>query len=155
MKNFLIAFLFILITGCGFNPIYSEKNLDKFDISIENLGINGDRTASIFFKNKLNKYSSKETKNSINLNLNSKVNRNIKTKDSKGNASSYELILNVSATASNNEGNIFEIFYQEEFEYETITNKAQLKEYEKTIIQNLAENILNKIIMDIENRIWS
>ena len=152
MKNLFIIFTFLFLINCSFKPIYSEKNLQNLNISIDELNISGDRTANIYFKNRLNQYTSKVSANSVNLSINSKFIKEIKSKDSKGDASSYELTLFVKAVVSNNKGNIFTRSYEQEFEYETITNKAQLKEYENTIIQNLAENILNKIISDVESK---
>ena len=70
MKAKLLTFIFVLLLPhCGFSPIYQTNNESNFNISIINT--KGDQYINKLITNKINKISKNNSKNKINLKINS------------------------------------------------------------------------------------
>ena len=90
MKNFILLILFIFLTNCGFEPIYSKKNLDiKINkIEKENTLLNNEISNAL-----LNIYSDLSASKVLNIKIDSKKFINVKSKNKKGDPSNFELLI--------------------------------------------------------------
>jgi len=88
-KYILIISVIFLLTNCGFSPIYLNSNNANF--SIEQADYTGDRDLNNFLKINLNKYKNEKINNKISINVESKYEKNILSKDGTGKITSYEL----------------------------------------------------------------
>jgi len=88
-KYILIISVIFLLTNCGFSPIYLNSNNANF--SIEQVDYTGDRDLNNFLKINLNKYKNEKINNKISINVESKYEKNILSKDGTGKITSYEL----------------------------------------------------------------
>ena len=88
-KYILIISVICLLTNCGFSPIYLNSNNANF--SIEEVNYTGDRDLNNFLKINLNKYKNIKKNNKISINVESKYEKNILSKDGTGKITSYEL----------------------------------------------------------------
>ena len=141
--KFFFSFLFFLIlTNCGYEPIYSTKNLNFTIGSIEkkNTSLNNK------FAKSISALKAEETVRNINIEIESDKKIRIKSKDSKGNALVFELeislkILNI------NVKNRSEKILSRKITYNNSDDKFKLKQYEN----ELEEILITKIVEDLVN----
>ena len=70
IKKIVIMIVLILTTSCGYEPIYSKKNLIRYsNFSINELKLSGDRIANQKIKQLLYNYSNTQKKQNFDLNL--------------------------------------------------------------------------------------
>ena len=72
LKKIITTLSFLLLLSCGYEPIYSEKKINKnYNFSINTIDFIGDNKVNRILKNKLKKYLNKNKKSTeLNLNLN-------------------------------------------------------------------------------------
>jgi hypothetical protein len=88
-KNIIILTLIFFLANCGFTPIYLKNN--NINFSIEQIEFAGDRDLNNFLKINLDRYKSEKNDNKIFLDVETKYEKNILSKDSTGKISSYQL----------------------------------------------------------------
>ena len=143
-KNFLIIALVFLISSCGYQPI----DLENYEeLTIKEIKILKASTLNNKIKKNLISFS-KPKKNTVLLELDSKKNINIKSKDTKGNALIYELQITTNILLKKN-GKTFVKSLNESFIYNTKDNQFSLKQYEKDIEKNLINKIVKEILVFI------
>ena len=145
-KNFLIIALVFLISSCGYQPV----NLENYEeLTIKEIKILKASKLNNKIKKILISYS-KPNKNIVLLELDSKKNINIKSKDTKGNALIYELQITTNILLKKN-GKTFVKSLNESFIYNTKDNQFSLKQYEKDIEKNLINKLVKEILVFITN----
>jgi len=97
--------------------------------------------------NNFNNLKGKEKK--YNLNLSSTKIKNVISKDSKGDPAIFELIINVNYSVKKNEETLLSNEINLKDIYNNVSDKFELENYEKNIINNLSQNISDKIIISI------
>ena len=88
-KNIIILFLIVLLSNCGFTPIYIKNNNTNF--SIEKMDFTGDRELNNYLKSNLNQYKNKKVDNKIYIEAVSIYEKNILSKNSSGEVTKYQL----------------------------------------------------------------
>ena len=141
----LLLFLFTLF-GCGFEPILTSKGYE-FSININT--INGDQKVNSIITNRFKSLKGNEKK--YDLNLSSKKIKNIISKDSKGDTTMFELVIDVKYNVEKNGKIIIQNIIKERTTYNNISDKFELENYENNIIDNLSNKISNKIISSISD----
>ena len=144
LNYILILFLFTLLS-CDYKPILSKKENYKFSIYV-NEG-NGDEKVNSIIIN--NFKSLQDNTKKYNLNLSSKKEKNIISKDSKGDPSIFELVIDVNYKVKEDGKVLIGNQIIRKTTYNNISDKFELDSYEKIIINNLSKNISDKIIFDI------
>ena len=145
-KNFLIIALVFLICGCGYQPV----DLENYEeLTIKEIKILKASTLNNKIKKNLISFS-KPKKNTVLLELDSKKNINIKSKDTKGNALIYELQITTNIILKKN-GKTFVKSLNESFIYNTKDNIFSLRQYEKDIEKNLINKLVKEILVFITN----
>ena len=146
--SFIVIFLFIL--QCGFEPIYSKKNMENksnFSVSSINFTDNSDKNINHIIKNHLKKYLNLEGESKIiDLKITITIDRIITSKNKKGNAEVFSMESILISEVSENGIIIGEKNFKENFEYKTQENKFNLEQYEKNIKKNLANQLTNNLI---------
>ena len=85
------------------------------------------------------------------LNISSKINKNISAKDKKGNPTTFTLIINFEIEIKNSyEEKKLKVF-EEYTTYENSDNKFNLRKYEDSIKRNMIESINEDIILYLQN----
>jgi len=150
-KNFYIFLLLLFLSSCGYDALYSIKNKDNYDFSISDLNFIGDRDINIKIREKLNNYTlNKKEKNFI-LNISSNSEKIITSKNITGDATSFQNIITLNIKVSMNDGFENSFIILEKFNYNNVTNKFDLKIYEREIKNNLTETATNKLIFKLSN----
>ena len=144
MKNFIsIIILSIMLTNCGFKPIYGSKSTNFEIIEFKNKNENKN---SFTIEQMIMSISNQEAKRKIKLEIDYKKAISTVLKDSKGNPSKNKLSINVDLKVKNERDNVLVIkSFNEEFNYDVQSNKFNMSQY----VNNLIDNLNNKISDDI------
>jgi hypothetical protein len=143
-KIITILLTFLFLTSCGYTPMYSKKN---FDFKLKDITIpKSDRLNSKVQKRLLN-FSNQESQKVISLKVAAQRKINVLTKNSKGDPSRYEMIIDVKLDAAYGQSQNISQSFQERFNYNANSNKFELKQYEKEIEDLLINKTIDLIII--------
>lgn len=143
----LIIFFFIpivLLHGCGFEAVYSVKNTN---FRFSEIKTNDETVSAILRDNLSNYYSSDLEKTDYKIKINLEQSRNIKSKNKKGEALVYSIVINGEILIYRNEKLESTFNVNEFFDYQNTSNKFDLSEYETNITRNLTSKISNELII--------
>ena len=148
LKKIIATLSFLLLLNCGYEPIYSKKQINSnYNYSINNIDYIGDNKVNQILKNQLQKILNKEKKSSeLNLNLNSRVEKVITSKDKKGNPKRFSIEIIIDLEVYESEILKGKANFEENFEYNNRSNKFDLKKYEKNVQDNLISELSDEII---------
>ena len=144
MKNLsLLLILSLFLSQCGYERIYSGKNLNLSikNIKKENNIINNELSNAL-----LGILSDNTSDNIFDLEIQSKKFTSVKTKDSKGNPSVYVLKLQTKVIAKDKTNKEYINIISEEMNYNNNDDKFELSQYinqiEKILIKETVEEII-------------
>ena len=151
MKIFKQIFyiLFIFVTSCGYQSI---ETYYKGDFQITELNITGNKNINRIIDRILKK--STENNNSSNLlkiEIKTDLNKSIITKNSKGEATRYNMKIDINLKTFKNEKIVLEKIYSKNNSYNTLESKYELKQYEKILINDNVKEIIQKIKQDLNS----
>ena len=148
-KITLIFLIFLFFSQCGYQPIYSTKNIN---FNINKLETGGELRIGKIIAKKLANFGEKDsTKNDYDLIVFSGINKNITSKDKKGNPTTFSLNISVRLTVTDALGKKKEKVFNETTSYNNNSNKFNLKKYENSLKKNLSERITDDIIQYLQN----
>jgi hypothetical protein len=150
LKKLFIPVLFLFLTSCGYEAIYSKKNFIKFDFSISELIFIGERKINLKIKQSLHNYTVREKSNSLIVEITSSEEKKTVTKDVAGDPTKFKIFIEVSVKVKNDKiKNNF--VFKESFTYNNNSNKMELTALENDIINNLTEIIIEKLIFKLSS----
>jgi|TARA_B110000967_G_C18631117_1_gene433700 hypothetical protein len=145
IKKLLPILVFVFLTSCGYQSIYSQKNLSN--ISITKIELVGDRTLNKSLLSQL----VLEVDNDPNLNnvlvLNTKKEILSLSKDNAGNTKIYNTKITTTLSLKKNDKIIKKKTFVSNFDYSNIDNKFALQQYQRNIEQNLIKRISENILI--------
>ena len=147
----IILLLLLLLSSCGYEAIYSKKNSSNYIFSISDLSFVGDKTVNLTIKEKLNVFTQNKKDKDLVIKISSTSKKIILSRNTAGDATSFKnaISINVDVLMNDKFKNNFVIL--ENFNYNNISNKFNLKRYEKEIKKNLAETASDKLIFKLSN----
>ena len=145
-KNFKYFFIFLFLLSCGYTPLYQIKKDSNFKISTINFS--GNKNISREIIRGLENFEGNDAKNIFDLDLNTSKKEIIVSKDKKGNANSYKLVLTVDIYFTNKINNKN---YQKKFTKETTFNSKNNKFELDQLKTNLEKNMISQILQDINS----
>tara|TARA_Y100000817_G_C16497926_1_gene385461 strand:+ start:74 stop:523 length:450 start_codon:yes stop_codon:yes gene_type:complete len=149
MKKIILTLSFLVLVSCGYQPIFSSKTSNFL---IEEIIHDRNDKISSKIKNDLNYLSKAENYTEvIKLKLNSEKKIDISSKDSKGDPLVYKMTIVTNIEIYSNNEIIRQNNISKNFSYKNTENKFDLKQYEKTIENNLVESIKENIILILYN----
>ena len=145
MKSLIsIIFFSIILTNCGFNPIYSSKNSNFEIIEITN---NNKNKSSFAIEKMVMSLSNVNASKKLKLEIDYKNSISTVLKDNKGDPSKKKISIIVSLKIKNDKDNVLtNKSFQEEFSYDVQSDKFSMSQYEENITDNLNNKISNDII---------
>ena len=145
MKSLILIIIFsVILSNCGFKPIYKSKNSNFQIIEIKNKNKNKN---SFSIENMVMSLSNKNALRTVKLEIDYKQSFTTILKDSKGDPSKKKLSINVNLIVKNEKNNVLTSKnFEEEFSYDVQSDKFNLSQYENNIINNLNNKISNDII---------
>ena len=145
MKSFVsIVILSILLSGCGFKPIYSSKESNFQVIEIINKNKNKN---SFAIEQMVMSLSNQEAVRKVKIEFDYKERIETVLKDNKGDPSKKKLSIIVNLKVKDEKDNILNTKnFNEGFNYDVQSDKFTMAQYESNIINNLYNKISNDII---------
>ena len=144
IKIYTLILLLFFLTNCGYKAVLNNQNY-KFAINVYK--INGDQKINSLIVNNFKQLNANEEK--YNLALTSNKEKLIISKDSKGDPSIFEIKINVNYIVKKEEEILISNNINKKTTYNNITDKFELENYEKTIINNLVSEISENIMLSI------
>jgi outer membrane lipopolysaccharide assembly protein LptE/RlpB len=143
-KKILYISLIFILTNCGFTPIYLKNTNVNF--SIEQVTYEGDRDLNNFLKTNLNQYKNQNVDNKITIEVDSIYRKIILSKDGKGEVANYQLEAEVLFLIKPSNKRIK---ITEKKIMDSMDDKFEEARYERTIKQNFASSISNKLSLEL------
>ena len=144
ISNYILILSLLFLTNCGYQAVLNNQNY-QFSINVNK--INGDQKINSLIINRLKQLE--ENKKIYNLSLTSNKEKLIISKDSKGDPSIFEIKINVNYVVKKDEEILISNKINKKTTYNNITDKFELENYEKTIINNLVSEISDNIMLSI------
>ena len=153
MKNFGFCLILLFLISCGYSPIYENSQTPNFKIN--SITVSGDKKIANNIRKGIEKFKNSKSNNVFDLDLVITKRNDIITKDKKGNASSYNLIIQIDINLEDqvNTKNIKRKFIKNTT-YNSMDNKFELNQYKIDLEKNMTSQILQDIIVffgNIEN----
>ena len=145
MKNFLIIFSLILITSCGYKPLYTSKDVP---FSIKNINYDKKVSSRKIVKN-LKRYENNKGENLYEITLSTSEEKKEMFKNKENNISTFRLMVEVNLKVEKNKEMILNKNYQKSFDYQSNEKKFNQSQYEKNLRDSLLDNMSNEIIRDL------
>jgi len=139
--NIIFITLFLSTTGCGFTPILVKSNY-SFSYIIEKS--TGSERVNSNIVEKLKTLNGNEKK--YNIVLNSKETKNILSKDSKGDPSILEIIINLNYIIKDNGKIIVTKNLTQRSTYNNISDNFEMEKSEEILVENLTRDLAQDII---------
>jgi hypothetical protein len=146
MKNLILILLLFLLNSCGYTSIYKNQKSQNLQINI--IETTGDKEINNLIKNELKFYSNKESNIKYNISINSKYQKIIISKNSVGEATDYNLLVNT-IISFNKEGENNTLKFNENINMKRNSNSFEQNDYEKSIKKSFASSITDKFIIKI------
>ena len=150
LNKTLIIFFIFGITSCSYKPIFLEKD---YDFEIKEVLPRGDKNINRIIESKLNfiKSSNENKKKRYTIEINSSKNREIVSKDSKGDPLKFELNILVEYKIMNNNDLLLNNKIEKNNVYNNNSDQFELEQKEEIILENLSKSIGDTIISSIIN----
>ena len=139
--NLILIILFVNTTGCGFTPILSSSNYN-FSYVIEESS--GSERVNSYINERLRNLNGKEK--TYDVILNSREAKNILSKDSKGDPSILEIVINLNYIIKDNEKVLINKILTQRSTYNNISDKFELEKSEEILVENLTRDLAQNII---------
>ena len=147
MKIIKRIIIIMLLTSCGFSPIYSKKNID---FQINKIEFEGDKEIRAILLSNLNTYkTTKKNVNNYDLKIKAEKNIEVVTKNKKGEATLYKLNINSIIDIFSNNKLLLTKNYSNSSTYSSEKKIIKLKEVEYRNLLNLSTKLTNEIILTL------
>ena len=143
-KKIIIFSLILLLANCGFTPVY--LNNSKVNFSIEKVNYKGDRELNNFLKLNLNRYKNVNKDNKIFIEVNTKYEKIVLSKDGTGKTTSYQLIAEVVFLIKPNNK---KIIVTEKKIMDRINDSFEENRFERSAKQGFASLMSSKLISEL------
>ena len=146
-KIIALLALFLFFSSCGYTPIFSKKDVN---FSIEKIEFLGNKDVKENINQALSSYKNKPGKaKQISLVITNSKNITIASKNSKGEAQTNKISIDINAKIILAENNIIEKNFSRSSIYDVIDRKSEQKLIENKLIENLSHEITQQIILEI------
>jgi len=143
-----IAFIiFLFLYSCGYQSV---NKIDKSNYSISKYELLGDRQVNkILKKNFERNKNNLNSKNKFEIILTSDLVKSKKSKNRAGEATNFTLEIIVDLAIFQNGQKVKNLIINENTNYNNNDNKFELKQYEKILINDLVDKIINRIYLNL------
>ena len=145
MKKIFILCVILIIPHCGFSPVY-QSNQINYQINIDK--IEGDKVINSKIKSEIKRISEKDAKKVFNIQINTKYEKIIAVKNSKGSVTDYLLVATATFIISYNDKKET-IVFQEKQNIKNNSDFVEQRNYENTIKKNFAASFVKKLNLDL------
>lgn len=151
MKIVLLFLFFFLMSGCGYQPIYLNKNIQNLEFS--EIILDGNQDLNKIIIERLSVSKSNENERNEKLYLKSLYKNETTSKNQKGQSVSFKSTIEVNLQIENiNSEIVSRRNFTKEFTYNSKNNQFRLAEYEASIKNNLIDTIINEIVIYLNTK---
>ena len=148
-KNLInILILLFFLSGCSYSPIFSNKNSN---FSIYELSASGNNKLNKIISSRLNNYKGSDGAKKYSITIETNLNKQISSKDSKGNPKSYRINILSNILVKDLNGVIKNKSFSKSVDYNNRSDKSDLKKYENETSKNLTDKISDEIIIYLQS----
>ena len=148
-NNIFFFLIFLFLTQCGYETIYSNKNIN---FNVKEIKIENNLDIGRQIKNRLEIFSSDNPSNeSYILEINSFFVKTTASKDKQGNPKTFNINVTVNVTFIDNENIERNKSFVENINYNNDENKFSLKQYENSLIENLTDKIVDNLLIYLQS----
>ena len=148
MKKIFLLFILILLSNCEYKPIFSQ---DKQNFYLKVTELNKNRGNKVI-ENILNNYGEKTgALYFYELKIKTSENKSIVSKNTQGDPSILRLTLSLDLQVLEDKKLILKKTYIERFDYQNLSKKFELSNYENEIRNDAYNKIISKILIDLTN----
>ena len=147
--NILFFLIIIFLHGCGFEPIFSPKNINNAQlISIDKISFKNYSDVNNLFLRKFRYFQKgEENLRKFNLTLNINKTKKIITKNKLGDPETFNIEIIVDVLILNTEDKILNVrTIRKNKNYNNLDNKFDLKQEENIIKNNIVDEIVDEIL---------
>ena len=145
MRVALILILF-LFTSCGYEPLYVNKNNNKF--KFQEVKLEGNTNLSKKIRSRLSLEELTSDKNLNKLIIKSSSKKIEASKNSKGRVTSYRIYIDIDLIISNtNNKTVRSKLFSKDFLYNVDDDNLKTSEYQRNIENDLVNQIIREIIV--------
>ena len=150
LSKIIIVILILVSTACSYQPIFSEQN---YNFQVGEVILSGEKDINRVIDRKFTmiKKSQNLSKRKFSVIINSSKNKKIISNDSKGDPLKFEINILITYKILENDEIILERDIEKSNIFNNKSDKFELDQNEKNIINNLSENISDNIISSIIN----
>ena len=145
IKKYFSIFLFLLIYGCEYKPIYSSKNYNKINFNIES--IEGDNTVNSELESSLNQFKT-DSGEKFFVNIKTNYSKKDLSKDSTGSVVLYKIYINANFEITIKNKKYF-INMNETANMNKISNQFDEQNYEKSLKKIMARSLAQRLILEL------
>ncbi len=151
MVKKLTLFIFIVfsLVNCGYSPMYSDNTNKNFEIY--NLELEGNNEVNNIIKNKLEKYNNNNSEKKYIVKIKTYYKKISATKNSTGRTTHFKLVVDLSLSYKrfnlDEDKQEKEISFSESLIIKKNQNNFEQNDYEKIVIKNMSELLINKVIL--------
>ena len=148
-KLIIIVISTNFLLQCGFTPMYSSKNGNINNVSINEITFTGDKIINNGIETNLLRYKNNINQKTFNIKVDTKFNKETLTKDKTAKVTDYKLSSTSIFEISSQDEFIKKIIISEEKNMNNMSDKFDEQKYERSIKQNFASTISKKIITEL------
>jgi len=148
-KIFFVFFILIFTTSCGFTPLYNNNNKSNYNILITDQ--KGDQYLNDLIIEEIKSISNLNSSDKLYLKIDTKYEKKIISKDTKGSASEYELSV-LTYFSINGLEKDQKFLLKEKQNLKNISDTFEQKNYENIIKRNFASSLVRKLNLEILKR---
>ena len=146
LKIFKFGIIFLLLSNCGYVPMYA--NQQDLDFNIKVVSLEGEKDINIVLAQKLNRYQSENKNKSYEVKIISLYEKNSLTKNESGDTTNFRLILEIDFIISIN-GLLKTLNFKETFDIKKDATLFDESNYENSLKKEMIDLILQKFIAQI------
>jgi len=147
-KIFFIMLL--LLSSCGFEPIYTNKNI--LNLEFKKISLSGENNINEMIIRNLNLKLNQENESLNEIKINSVYNVNETLKSSQGIAETLNSSITVNLSILDNKDLLTNKTFSKNFSYNNKNNKFELVSYQNEIKLNLINEIVKEIILFLNTK---
>ena len=146
MKKILII-IFLFVSNCGYQPLYVDTKNEK--LIFQKINLQGSKKINRKIISTLNVSENSTDLNLEELFLVSKKNKQVTSRNSKGEVASYKMTITSNLVIESKDGKKRDKSFSVDYSYNNRENKFDLAEYETQIENNLIKEIIENMIIYI------
>ena len=148
MKKLFSFIIILMITHCGFTPLYDSKK--KLDYNILVTEIAGDKLINNLITNEIRKISDPNSLNKITLKIKTNYSKITISKNVKGSVSDYRMVMETNIMIDDDK-KVTNFNFNENQDITNISDIFEKKNYENNIIKNYAISVARNLNLKLLN----